>query len=187
MSKETLIIRDVINNTKDVYMSDSSLNILLDFERVLDSLDLYAYQNWQLGELIQGPINEKYFVTCKFMWPYAKMPDPRGAMRLKQYDCQINFQKTTLKYPREISSASDYEAGTKVAKMDSTKIWIIEIIMPKSLMNDIHQGSIDKDSELVDLDQLEAAYEAGVDDDENMQTDDDTSLATQDENATNDI
>ena len=122
MSKETLIIRDVINNTKDIYMSDSSLTLLLDFERVLDSLDMYAYENWQFGELVQGPIIEKYFVSCKFMWPYKKMPDPRGGLRLLSYDCEVNFQKTELNYPKQIESSQDYEPGTKVAKMESVKV-----------------------------------------------------------------
>jgi hypothetical protein len=52
MSKETLVIRDVMNNVKDIYLSDSSLTTLLDFERVLDSLDLYAYENWQLVHVV---------------------------------------------------------------------------------------------------------------------------------------
>ena len=188
MSKETLVIRDVINNVKDIYLSDSSLTTLLDFERVLDSLDLYAYENWQLGELVQGPIIEKYFVSCKFMWPFKKMPDPRGGLRLLQYDCEVNFQKTSLKYPREIENNGDYEDGTKVAKMDTVKIWVVEIIMPKTLMNDIHQGSVEKESEVVDLDDLEDAYEQGLDDEVNT-TDagEDEALATQDEEAVDEI
>jgi len=188
MSDQTLVIRDVINNVKDIYMSDSSLTTLLDFERVLDSLDLYAYQNWQLGELIQGPIIEKYFVSCKFMWPLKKMPDPAGGMRLLQYDCEVNFQKTGLKYPKQIKSADDFEPGTKVAKMEVVKIWIVEIIMPKTLMNDIHQGSLEKESDEVDLDDLEDAYEQGLDDEVNA-TDDggEESLATQDEEAVDEI
>ena len=187
MSKETLIIRDVINNTKDIYMSDSSLAILLDFERVLDSLDLYAYENWQLGELIQGPIIEKYFVSCKFMWPLKKMPDPSGGLRLTGYDCEVNFQKTTLKYPKQIETPMDYEEGTRVAKMESAQIWIVEIIMPKSLMNDIHQGSVEKESELVDLADLEDAYEQGVDEEANSASETGDELATQDEEAVDDI
>ena len=189
MSQETLVIRDVINNVKDIYMSDSSLTTLLDFERVLDSLDLYAYENWQLGELIQGPIIEKYFVSCKFMWPLKKMPDPRGGQRLLNYDCEVNFQKTGLKYPKQIKSYDDYEPGTKVAEMEVAKIWIVEIIMPKTLMNDIHQGSIEKESDEVDLDDLEDAYEQGLDDEVNSTDSSDTedTLATQDEEAVDEI
>lgn len=187
MSEQTLIIRDVINNVKDVYMSDSSLTTLLDFERVLDSLDLYAYQHWQLGELIQGPIIEKYFVSCKFMWPASKMPDPRGGARLLQYDCEVNFQKTGLKYPKQIKAYDDYEPGTKVAEMAVVKIWIVEIIMPKTLMNDIHQGSLEKESDEVDLDDLEDAYEQGLDDEVNSTEEDGEALATQDEEAVDEI
>ena len=189
MSKETLVIRDVINNVKDICMSDSALTTLLDFERVLDSLDLYAYDHWQLGELIQGPIIEKYFVGCKFMWPAAKMPDPRGGERLLNYGCHINFQKTGLKYPKQIKDYGDYEDGTKVAEMETVKIWIVEIIMPKSLMNDIHQGSIEKESDEVDLEDLEDAYEQGLDDEVNATADeaDTEALATQDEEAVDEI
>jgi len=188
MNKETLVIRDIINNTKDIYMSDSSLLTLLDFERVLDSLDLYAYENWQNGELVQGPMIEKYFVTCKFMWPYKKMPDPRGGKRLVNYNCEVNYQETKLQFPRQIETPLDYEPGTKVAKMDTTKIWIVEIIMPKDLLNDIHQASIDKESEEVDLEDLEDAYEQGVEDDVNQQdSQGDESLATQDEEVQDDI
>jgi hypothetical protein len=43
----------VAENIKDIYMSEGSLLTLLDFERVLDELDLYAFKNWQIGELVR--------------------------------------------------------------------------------------------------------------------------------------
>jgi len=182
MNKETLVIRDVINNTKDINMADSSLLTLLDFERILDSLDLYAYENWQAGELIQGPTVEKYFVSCKFMRPYKKMPEPRGGMRLTKYDCEVNVQKTNLSFPKQIKTPMDYEPGNKVARMEQTQMWIIEIIMPKSLLNDGHEAAIDKESDEVDTDDLADAYEQGMEDDvSSADSVDDESLATQDE------
>jgi hypothetical protein len=57
----------VADNIKDLYMSEGSLLTLMDFERVLDELDLYAFKNWQLGELVQGPDIGKYKVGCIFM------------------------------------------------------------------------------------------------------------------------
>jgi hypothetical protein len=36
----------VAENIRDIYMSEGSLLTLLDFERVLDELDLYAFKNW---------------------------------------------------------------------------------------------------------------------------------------------
>ena len=42
-------ISDVIDNTKEIFMTDSALSTLLDFERVLDELDIYVYKNWKEG------------------------------------------------------------------------------------------------------------------------------------------
>ena len=42
-------IVDIIKNTKTLYMSESSLETMMDIERVLDSLDIYAFQNWKLS------------------------------------------------------------------------------------------------------------------------------------------
>ena len=71
-------LKSILTNTKTIYMSDSNLNSLLDYERVLDEFDLYTFKNWKIGELVEGPIYEKYFVTCKWMYPFRKMPDPSG-------------------------------------------------------------------------------------------------------------
>ena len=51
-------IADVIENTKDIFMTDSALTSLLDFERVLDELDLYVFAHWKEGELVEGPVYE---------------------------------------------------------------------------------------------------------------------------------
>jgi len=48
-------IKDVISNIEQVYGSNNSLNLLKDFERVIDELDTYVYDNWIDGELVSGP------------------------------------------------------------------------------------------------------------------------------------
>ena len=48
----------VADNIRDIYMSDGSLATLLDFERVLDEVDIYAFKNWEIGELVAGPARE---------------------------------------------------------------------------------------------------------------------------------
>jgi len=40
----------VSQNIQDIYTSEGSLLTLLDFERVLDELELYAFKNWDRGE-----------------------------------------------------------------------------------------------------------------------------------------
>jgi hypothetical protein len=89
-------IKDVLQNIKTIYMTDSSLETLLDYERVLDEMDLYAFDHWKLGELVEGPVYEKYFVTCTWMFPFRKMPDPRGGERLLNYGCEISYKKDSF-------------------------------------------------------------------------------------------
>ena len=59
----------IIQNIEQIYGSNNSLNLLKDFERVIDELDIYVYDNWIDGELVEGPIETRYFVECTFMWP----------------------------------------------------------------------------------------------------------------------
>ncbi len=84
----------IIDTVKGIYTSDASINTLLDFERVLDEADLYAYKNWGLGELVDGPDSKRYSVSCIFMYPEKLMPDPRGGKRLINLGCTIQFKKT---------------------------------------------------------------------------------------------
>ena len=156
-------IHDVIENTKEIFMTDSSLTSLLDFERVLDELDLYVFAHWKEGELVEGPIYEKYFVTCTFMWPYKLMPDPRGGERLLEYDCEVYYAKDELEYPIKVETPDDFEAGTKMPKMAKKPVWLVTVVMPKKLMQEIQQGSLDLESATLDLEDIEKAYEEGED------------------------
>jgi hypothetical protein len=155
----------VAENIRDIYMSEGSLLTLLDFERVLDELDLYAFKNWQIGELVSGPDISKYRVTCIFMWPERLMPDPRGARRLLPFDCEVKFKKTAMKVPMKIEDPSDYRPGTKKARLIEKKIWLVSITMPKSLMSDIRTGSIELEDQDIDLADLDDAYEQDLDKD----------------------
>jgi hypothetical protein len=155
----------VAENIRDIYMSEGSLLTLLDFERVLDELDLYAFKNWQIGELVSGPDIGKYRVTCIFMWPEQLMPDPRGARRLLPFDCDVKYKKTNMKVPMKIEDPSDYRPGTKKARLVEKKIWLVSITMPKSLMSDIRTGSVELEDQDIDLADLDDAYEQDLDQD----------------------
>lgn len=153
----------VAKNIKDIYLSEGSLLTLLDFERVLDELDLYAFKNWQIGELVAGPDVGKYRVTCIFMWPEKLMPDPRGARRLLPFDCEVKYKKTRMKVPMKITNPDDFRPGTHKARLVEKKIWLVEITMPKSLMSDIRTGSVELEDEEIDLEDLDRAYEQDLD------------------------
>ena len=157
-------IKDVIENTKTVYMSDSALNTLLDFERIIDELDIYSFDHWMQGEVVAGPEYEKYFVTVTFMWPYKKMPDPRGARRLADYDCDISFKRDFFEHPGKIETPNDFKPGTKVPKMVKSPVWLVSIVMPKKLMQDIEQGALELESGTIDMEDIDQAYQTGADD-----------------------
>lgn len=153
----------IVNNIKGIMTSDGTMSQLLDFERVLDESDLYAFKNWELGELVQGPKSTKYVVKCVFMWPYNLMPDPSGAKRLLNMGCNVSFKKTTIKVPIEVKNYDDFVQGTKYPKGVEKKVWLISIEIPKHLMNEIKEGSIDLAEQTIDLDDIESAYEDDLD------------------------
>jgi hypothetical protein len=153
----------VADNIRDIYMSEGSLTTLLDFERVLDEVDLYAFKNWEIGELVAGPEISRYTVTCTFMWPLKLMPDPRGARRLLPFDCVVEYQKKEIAIPIRITDPSDYRQGTKKAKLMTKPVWLVSITMPKALMNDIRTGSIEMEDQDIDLSELDQAYEQDLD------------------------
>ena len=148
----------IIDTVKGIFTSDGSMSVILDFERVLDEADLYAFKNWELGELVQGPVTKRYSVGCMFMWPFKLMPDPRGARRLLHLGCKILWKKTKIRVPVEIEDYEDFQPGTRYPKMAHRSIWLIYIEMPKELMDDIREGSIDLADQTIDLNDLDEAY-----------------------------
>lgn len=135
-------ILEVIENINSIYNNNNSLEILKDYERVLDELDTYVFENWENGELISGPNIERHWVTCEFMWPYKKMPNPEAAKKLTEYGCQVSYRQDSLISPRKIESPEDFRPGSKKGKLDQHPIWIVEIQMPKKLILDVFRGHL---------------------------------------------
>jgi len=133
-------IYDVIKNIERIYNSETNFTVLKDFERVLDALDIYVYDNWDKGELAEGPLIERHWVTCKFFWPRKLMPDPMGGKRLLDYNCKVSYQKTYIIKPRKIRVPDDIRPGTKKGKLDRQSIWLVTITMPKKLIADIYSN-----------------------------------------------
>lgn len=159
----------IIDTVKGIFTSDASLSTAMDFERVLDESDLYAFKNWELGELVDGPEVRRYSVICTFMYPYKLMPDPKGAKRLVGIGCNVKFKKTKIKVPVQVEDYSDFVPGTMYPKMKERQIWLIRIEMPKDLMKEIREGSIDLAGQTIDLQDLDDGYDDGLDD---METED---------------
>ena len=131
---------DIIKTIQNVYENDPVFSVLKDYERVLDELGLYVYDNWEDGELVEGPIIGRHFVQCSFMYPRDKMPDPMGGKRLLDYDCKVTYKKDHVIEPRKIIEPDDVRPGTKKGKLDKLPIWLVTIIVPKQLMKNIYSG-----------------------------------------------
>jgi hypothetical protein len=143
-------IKDIITNIEQIYGSNNSLSLLKDFERVIDELDTYVYDNWIDGELVSGPREGRYFVECTFMWPKDSMPEPAGGKRLLEYGCKVQFAETTVSKVRKIKKPDDIRPGTRKGKIDREPVWMVKIAMPKKLMNDITRGYTEMDSNKIE-------------------------------------
>lgn len=157
----------IISTIKGIYTSDGSMSVLLDFERCLEEADIYAYENWELGELVQGPsLNNPYTVSCIFMWPQHLMPNPKACLRLLPLGCNITWKKTKIKIPVQPENYDDFIPGTMMPRMMPYKVWLVRIEMPRELMNEIREGSIDLAGQTIDLSDLDDSYLQDLDKEE---------------------
>ena len=143
-------IKDIIKNIETIYGSNNSLKLLKDFERVIDELDTYVYDNWIDGEIVEGPKEGRYFVECTFMWPEHKMPEPKGGLRLIEYGCKVQIGESRISKVRKIKSPDDIRPGTRKGKIDHETVWLVKISMPKKLMNDINRGYTELDKNKIE-------------------------------------
>ena len=161
----------IVDTIKNIYMSDGAMNTLLDFERVLDEADIYAYKNWINGELVQGPDVGRYSCKCTFMWPYKLMPDPRATLRLATIGCNVKMMKSKIEVPVAVESYEDFQSGSRYPKMQENQIWFMQIEIPFELMDDIKEGSVDIAGDEIDLSEIEDAYDNDL---EQTKTEDDS-------------
>ena len=153
----------ILQNIKQVSISPSSMEILREFERVIDESGCYAFHHFKQLELVDGPEISAYRVKCTFMSPLKQMPDPSGMKRLTPYGIIVKYKKAWLKYPIKIKSEADFRSDIKKAKIAKTPVWLITIDMPKFLMKSITKGSKEILDKEMDLSDLEDGYESDLD------------------------
>jgi hypothetical protein len=156
---ETVDFPSIISTVKGIMTSDGTMSILLDFERVLDEADIYAFKNWIHGELVSGPNTGRYAVDCIFMWPYKLMPDPSAVKRLLALGCKVDWTKKKIRVPIEVKNYDDFVQGTMYPKGVDREVWLVKITVPMELMDDIKEGSINIAGSTIDLEEIDAAYD----------------------------
>lgn len=120
----------------NISKGNSILDTLLEFERTLDNAEIFAYKNWILGELVEGPIIERYWFKTVWMYPYAMMPDPDAGLRLTKLGAKVNFRKGVFKKPVKVRGPQDWvDSETKKAKVVDHDIWLVTIELPLKYIN----------------------------------------------------
>jgi hypothetical protein len=166
--KEIEELKDTLDNLVD---SSSDLNVLIDFEEVLDNLNIYSYKNWEYGEVIAGPEVTKYWVTVTLMYPYKLMPDPDAAMRLIKHGARVFYGKDTFIEPIKITSPDDLmpedENGKRKPKRLKKPIWLVTIEMPRQFVNEFDSNKITINGMDIDMSEVEGAYDSDYDNEMN--------------------
>ena len=129
---------DIIRNIKKIYASDAIVETVVNMEKVMDDVNMYAYKNWSLGELVDGPHVNKYDTTLTFMWEQTNMPDPDAGQRILNVGGQVAYKKDIKLVPRKIKSYSDYRPGTKKGKLDEMPVWLVKISVPNAVIEDFN-------------------------------------------------
>ncbi|MDA8842097.1 hypothetical protein N9N08_00295 [bacterium] len=159
------ISANILNdNIKVVSENNTLLDMLLEFEKTLDSLDLYAFKNWHKGEILEGPNLRRHYVNVKLMYPYESMPDPEGAKRLMARDCLVKYKKDTLITPRKVKTFDDVEVDTRPngqtrykAKTKSQPVWVVSVDMPRRYVDEFSKDVVEVDNnKFVDMEDVKA-------------------------------
>lgn len=160
---------DIRNTLIRVSKGESLLDTLLEFERTLDDAEVFAYKNWILGEVVDGPHIDRYWYKVVLMFPEKLMPDPNGGLRLTKIGAKVNFKKGTFRKPVKVTGREDWrDMSTKKAKIVQHPVWLVTISIP---IRYIERGSeIIDDIILKDLEsanyELVDAYEGEPETDE---------------------
>lgn len=158
---------EILKTLKQIYDGTSSLDMLIEFEEILDTLHIYAYKNWIEGEVVGGPDVSRYWVEVSLMYPYKKMPDPTAALRLIKHGCYVHYAKYKLQTSVEVKSPNDVEmdpnTGKRKPKKEITPVWVVKISMPRHFVDEFDSEKIKINGEEIDMSEVTAAYDQALD------------------------
>lgn len=162
---------DISSNVTSIYDGKSITDMLLEFEGILDDCHMYAYKNWEHGEVIAGPEVSRYWVEVTLMYPYKIMPDPAAAERLIERGCYVYYQQDKLITAVKLKNQNDIETELTDSNDDplqqkvksDIKIWLVKIVMPRHLISDYTSNTIEINGEEVNMADVNDAYDEELD------------------------
>ena len=139
---------------RNLFKQKSLLDIALEIENFLDFMNIFVFEGWLDGELVDGPQVSRYWITSTWRFDYKKMPDPMAARILHDVGVIVNFEKAEVMEPIEVKSPADYRPGTKVPKLRPVPVWHVEIKLPRRFVDDIDYNELDEIDDEVDVDSI---------------------------------
>ena len=138
------------------------LDLLLQMEDVLDSLDIYVFKNWFKGEVVEGPTVHRYWLSMVLRYEMEHMPDPRGAKRLLKQNIIPEYTKVTV----SDKDAADAHDGEK----QKPTHWQIELKVPRRLIADMNAAELDFYDDDLDIEDVQDAQDSGITDETSYDT-----------------
>lgn len=163
----TISVKMLNDSIKKVSETNTLLDMLLEFEHVLDNLELYAYKNWIKGEVLEGPTLDRHWVGVKLMYREKDMPDPDGAKRILARGGLVKYVQETLLTPRKVRTFDDVTVEVTPdgrnrykARTDSHPVWVVEIKLPRKYVDEFSTDAVQADEDAyVDLESLNSENE----------------------------
>lgn len=153
-------IEDIKSTLSGISSGNNIMEMLMEFERTLDSTNIFAYRNWLDGELVYGPDISRYWFITSWMYPESRMPDPDGALRLEKLGCKVSYKKDIFEKPTKVLEPTDWEdKKTKAAKLEYHPVWIVTIEMPKRYVQEMLDSFMSEIEDDVDAYTAEIAQE----------------------------
>jgi hypothetical protein len=169
---------DIIKQLDKNINRNSALDVLLQVDSVLDSLNIYAYKNWIEGEIVDGPQIERYWVTVTLMYPHKLMPDPAGAERILAKGGKVFFAKdelitaAKLVTPDDVADEPDERRpDMPAAKKIKRPIWLVTLELPRNFLDSMTSDKVKIDDLSIDTQTVEDAYDDGLGDDDALRSD----------------
>lgn len=134
------------------------LDLLVSMEDVLDSLDLYVFENWLQGEVIEGPLVRRHWMSMALLYPHDKKPNVNSAARLIKHGVKVEFN--------QVQREPDKDSKKNMTKdtEENLSFWRVKLTFPRRLLGEINPTDIDMYEDDVDEEDLENAKDSGMDD-----------------------
>ncbi len=136
MNKKSFL-KKIINNKL-------SLDVLMEFENILDENHFYVFDNWIEGEIVSGPIISKYHVNILMRYPDDLKPDLSALKRLDIFDIKYKVKRVGKIYYNDdningdnINPITGSNASNQLNNLENNKtkvyFWLIEFVIPRRL------------------------------------------------------